>query len=326
MKRNADLFWKIVDIDNLILASYRAFKGKSSVKEVKLFRQNFLENIFGLKEDLMLGNVEFGNYHRFVIYEPKERLICAAPIKQRIIHHAIMNICHNLFDRHLIFDCYASRPGKGIHKAIVRVKEKQKLFTYFVKLDIKKFFDSINHDVLKKQLKQLFKDEQLLSLFDKIIDSYGDTKGMPIGNLTSQYFANHYLSSLDHYMKEIIKVPFYIRYMDDVVMMDRDKENLKQVIRHYILYAEKELKISVKPPLIGRTCHGVPFLGYKIFGDRIIMNGKGKRRFAKKLLTLKKLYQSATISEGEYSARITSLLTYACFADSYKFRSKCVNI
>ncbi len=324
MKRVGDLFNSIIEIENLAFAAHKAFRGKSLTNEVKIFRQDFLHNIFVLREELLNGNILIGNYHKFLIYEPKERLICAAPLKQRIIHHAIMNVCHDIFERNLIYDCYASRPGKGIHKAINRVKENIPKYKYYAKLDVRKFFDSINHDVLKVLLRRLFKDNKLLNIFDLIIDSYGTDKGLPIGNLTSQYFANYYLSPLDHFIKEEVKVPLYLRYMDDVVILDKDYIHLKQTIKKYCRYAEKILLLHIKPPIIGRTCNGVAFLGYKIYGQRILMNGKGKRRYMKMIKILGTLFKKSIISEKEYSSRIQSYLAYACFADSYKFRKNLV--
>lgn len=320
MKRVGNLYDSVADFENLILAAHKAFRGKSETNEVKAFREDFLQSINSLRTDLRIGNLSVGNYHKFVIYEPKERLICEAPIKQRILHHAIMNVCHPVFERNLIYDCYASRPEKGTHKAIIRLKEKIKGYKYYAKLDVRKYFDSINHDILKRLLRRLFKDEKLLSLFDAIIESYGTECGLPIGNLTSQYFANYYLSPLDHFMKEDAKALVYIRYMDDVIILDKEISNLKKLIKIYCQYAKTELQLCIKPPIIGRTCNGVPFLGYQIFAQRILMNGKGKRRFVKIIKLIDDLFNKSLISEKEYSVRISSCLSYVCFADSYKFR------
>lgn len=316
-----NLFEVIAEPENLALAAHKAFRGNAHIYGVKKFRQDFLHNVYKIREELLDGRIVTSDYHKFLVYEPKERLICAAPIKQRILHHAVMNVCHCIFDRNLIFDSYASRPGKGTHKAIVRVKDKIKDYKYYAKLDVRKFFDSVNHEVLKSLLRRMFKDVRLLEIFDDIIDSYGKDKGLPIGNLTSQYFANYYLSGLDHFMKEQVKTPMYVRYMDDVILMDNDYDKLKNMIRQYCEYSYEKLRLCIKPPIVGRTCHGIPFLGYKIFGHSIMMNGKGKRRYIKNLRLVDMLYKNAKISESEYSIRIISNLSYACFADSAKFRA-----
>lgn len=322
MKRVGNLFESIISPENIALAAYKACRGKAMSSEVKMFRQDFLKNITEIRDEIIGGQITFGNYNRFVIYEPKERQICAAPLKQRIVHHAVMNICDEYFDRNLIYDSYASRNGKGVHKAINRVKGYIKSYRYFAKLDFRKYFDSIDHDVLKRLLLRMFKDSMLIELFNEIIDSYGDGRGLPIGNLTSQYFANYYLSGLDHFMKETISVPVYIRYMDDVIMMSNSMKTLKYYIGNYSNFAREKLKLDIKPPIVGRSCCGIPFLGYIIYDNSILMNGKGKRRLIRNVKILEELFSKSEISEKEYSARLTSMLAYVCFADSYKFRAR----
>lgn len=322
MKRVGNLFERIVDVDNIALAAYKAFRGKTYSREVLEFRNNFVENLLKIRNETVSGDIELGNYKQFDIYEPKKRLICAASLQQRVLHHAIMNICHDIFDRQLIYDCYASRPMKGTHKAILRVKEKSKKYEYFVKLDIRKFFDSVDHIILKQLLSKLIKDQGLLQLFNRIIDSYGEGCGLPIGNLTSQYFANFYLSSADHYMKEIMKSPVYVRYMDDVIIMAKDKETLLTLMHNYCDYVGHNMKLKVKPPVVGKVCQGIPFLGYRIFRDKILMNGKGKRRFRKNIRLLSDLFEKSVISEQEYKNRLMANIAYAGFADSYVFRQR----
>lgn len=327
MKRITGLYEHICDFDNIVLAAYKAFKRKSAASEVIEFRKNFYSLISGLRVRLISLDLKFGDYNEFIIYEPKKRLICAAPLEQRIIHHAVMNVCHTYFDRNLIYDSFASRPGKGVHKAILRTQELAKRYQYFVKLDFRKYFDSISHDILKYKLSRLFKDEKLLDIFNSIIDSYGiEGRGLPIGNLTSQYFANFYLSDLDHDMKEIAKCKAYIRYMDDVVIMAYTQDEVKKISDYYCNYAYSNLSLKVKPPLIGRICNGIPFLGYKVFKDRIMLAGKSKRRFKRNIHLLTKLYSRSLISEWEYSSRLVSNIAFVKFADSFNFRKKWLNV
>lgn len=322
MKRKGQLIEKIAETENILLAIHKAFRGKSDTAAVLSFRRSIFEHVHELQNQLQSGKVDVGRYHKFIIYEPKKRVICAAPLAQRVLHHALMNVCHDVFDRQLISDCYASRPGKGTHAAIKRVQSKMGSYKYFAKLDVRKFFDSIDHEVLRSHLMRIFKDKKLLDIFSQIIGSYGEGKGVPIGNLTSQYFANYYLSPLDHYMKEVQRADFYVRYMDDVIMLGNDKSKVRDWISSYQAYAETTLKLQIKPPVIGRTCHGIPFLGYKVYSGRILMNGKGKRRFRKHLKLLNSLYNESRISEQEYADRLLSVMAYAEFADSRRFREK----
>ncbi len=321
MKRVGNLIEKIAELDNLALAAHKAFRGKNRSTEVINYRKNFWENLMVLRSQVLGGTVYVGNYNRFVIFEPKERLICAAPLSQRILHHAIMNVCHEYFDRMLIYDCYASRPRKGLHKAVERTKSLAMHYRYFVKLDFRKYFDSINHSVLKDKLRDMIKDEGLINILFKIIDSYGvDGAGVPIGNLTSQYFANYYLSDLDHMMKEIVKCKVYIRYMDDVIIMGKSKDEIRDRIKKYREYALENLKLHVKPPIVGLTNNGIPFLGYKIYPGRILLGGKAKRRYKKNLNKLNKLFGNGKISETEYAMRLSSSFAFVDFADSKKYR------
>ncbi|MDE6207777.1 MAG: RNA-directed DNA polymerase [Muribaculaceae bacterium] len=312
-----------MDLDNLVLAAHKAFRHKALAGEVRRYRANLLPNLMELQSAMLDGSVKTGNYREFIIREPKERKISAAPIEQRIMHHAIMNVCHDIFDSQLIYDSFATRPGKGTHCAVWRLRDKMKGYRYYAKLDFRKYFDSIDHDVLRIQLRHIIKDERMLELFDRIIESHGNEgRGVPIGNLTSQYFANYYLSGLDHYMKEVVRANFYIRYMDDVVILDNDRDRLKEMVRHYEAFSAERLKLCIKPPIIGRTCHGVPFLGYRVFSDRILLNGKGKRRFRRNMLKLDKLFDKGSISEEEYASRLGSYVAHACFADSERFRRR----
>ncbi len=300
MKRAGNLIEHIADIGNLYYAFYKAKKGKHSKKDVLAFQRNLDENILLLRSQILNGNVDVGDYHFFTIYDPKQRVISAAPFEQRVLHHAIMNVCHSYFERHLIDDSYATRVGKGTYSALYKAYANMKHYRYCAKLDVRKYFDSISHSVLKQCLRSLFKDVALLKIFDRIIDSYssdiltsgGSTsaflndsfveKGIPIGNLTSQYFANFYLSGLDHYIKEVLRIPFYIRYMDDMLLLENDKEKLQRAVSAVQLYVQQMLNLELKPIVFTRTITGVSFLGYKLYPHKILLNKRSKRRYLKK--------------------------------------------
>lgn len=328
MKRVGNLWNRIVDLDNIALAAHKAFRGKRMKVEVRDFTKNFHENLTVLRNSLIDGSYSFGDYHYFKIFDPKERQICAAPLKERILHHAVMNVCHEYFDRRLISDTYATRPQKGIYKALERLRRKAVSFEYYAKLDVRKYYDSIHHSVLKSQLRRIFKDKHLLSLFDRLIESYsvGSERGLPIGNLSSQYFANTYLSALDHFMKEKRGIAVYIRYMDDVIMLSNDRVKLKAAVNDFIEYSRTNLLLEIKPPLIGRIRNGVNFLGYRVYPRRMYLSSRSKLRFRKKLLTYTKRLSSGEYSEKEFNQHIVPLTAFCQQAVSRSYRAECIRI
>lgn len=225
MKRDGNLMWRIADLNNLYLAFWKAQKGKVRSREVVEFKAMLTENLRELQWELLNECVQIGHYRFFTIYDPKERYICAPPFKERVLQHAVMNVCDENFERYQLSCSYASRKGKGVYAAIEKAQEYQCRFNWYLKMDVRKYFDSIDHRILMNLLARRFKDAMLLRLFSKLIDSYSVTtgKGLPMGNLSSQYFANHYLAVADHYLKEKLKVKAVIRYMDDIVIWDNNK-------------------------------------------------------------------------------------------------------
>jgi retron-type reverse transcriptase len=201
MKRQNYLFEAIADYQNIRLAFLKAIRGKRSTAAVLLFCGNIDANLEEIRKRLLSDTVLWGSYNSFTITDPKERVISAAPIEDRVMHHAIMNILEPVFERQMIFHTYACRKDKGTHAALRYAFSQCKSHEWFLKLDIRKYFDSINHTILKEHLDRLIKDYRVRRLFYGIIDSYCKTPGtgLPIGNLTSQFFANLYLSRLDHF-------------------------------------------------------------------------------------------------------------------------------
>lgn len=317
---------RIADYDNLQLAFIKSCRGKQSKAEVRLFRERYDGNIREIRESLLSGNALVGDYSYFTIHDPKERLICAASFRERVLHHAIMNVCHDVFDRSLIYDTYATRRGKGVYAALDRAVWGASRYGYMVKLDYRKYFDSIDHGILKMQLERLFKDRRLLSLLGAIIDSYSTVpgKGVPIGNLTSQYFANHYLSGLDHLMKERVRVSVYIRYMDDVLMMDNDRGRLRDAVAVMTGYSGTELSLRLKSPVYRRRESGMPFLGYVVRPHYLTLSGRSKRRFSKKIASSQARYESGEYSEDEYRQHLLPLLAFVRHARCRGFRRSCI--
>jgi len=269
-----------------------------------------------------------GNYHYFKIYDPKERTICAAAFSERVIHHALMNVCHANFDRFQIFDSYACRLGKGTYAALNRAKQYQQKYKYFLKLDVRKYFDTIEHNVLKNMLAGRFKEVKLLTVFEQIIDSYHTqpNKGLPIGNLTSQYFANHYLALADHYLKEVEQQKAYIRYMDDMVLWDNDKSALlKKGVRFEHFIAQK-LQVELKPLCLNYTAKGLPFLGYRLYPDTVLLTRSSKKRFECKLKKYTDKLHDNEWNQQDYQRHILPLLACIKHADTFAFRQNKLKI
>jgi retron-type reverse transcriptase len=232
MKRRNYLFEQITNYQNIRLAFLKAIRGKRSSSEVLLFCRNVDTGMENIKNRLCSKNIQWGAYRSFTITDPKLRTISAAPIEDRIMHHAIMNILEPLFERQMIYHTYACRKNKGTHAAVKYAFSKGKSNNWFLKLDVRKYFYSIDHAVLKQKLTRMIKDAPVLNLLFGIIDSYHNStgRGVPIGNLTSQFFANLYLSSMDHYILEQQKPNAYVRYMDDFVLWAGSKNELKNML------------------------------------------------------------------------------------------------
>jgi len=320
VKRTGNLINKIADTDNLKLAFYKAAKGKSDKKGVIEYRKNLGKNLKKLREEILSGEIDCGNYHYFKIYDPKERNICAAEFKERVLHHAIMLQAHDTFEQYQIYDSYATRIDKGTHKAIDKAKKFNNKYDYFLKLDVRKYFDSIDHVILMKALEKKFKDLEVLRIFEKIIESYKVTsrKGVPIGNLTSQYFANHYLAGLDHFIKEELKIKGYVRYMDDMVLWHDDKEYLKNCSLTLTNFLKEKLVLDLKVSQINKTYAGVNFLGYKLKKDFVKLADSSKKRFIKKMKLYAEYLDSGEWSQEDYQRHTLPLISYTDYATKIK--------
>ena len=313
---------EILRFENFQEAFLRAARGKNAERKVILFRQNLDENLHTIIEQLRDGEFEFGKYHFFTVYDPKKRVICAASFPERVVFHAIMRICHPYFERFQVYDSYASRIGKGTYAALDRARHFAKKYQFFAKIDIRKYFDSINHEILFKMLRKMFQDGFLLRCFRKIIDSYNPTpgKGLPIGNLTSQYFANHYLTFADRFLLENKKVHAIVRYMDDTIVFADDKDYLLSVVNEYEKYVNEILDLQIHTPVINRTCYGAPFLGYVVYGDKLRLNQRSRSRYREKTAALDDAYGKSLIPEKDYLLHLQALDAFIEKADTYNFR------
>lgn len=322
MKRSGYLMERIADPDNLRLAYWKARRGKDTRPDVGSYRRCLSVNLHRLRDELLSGEIDAGHYRYFRIYDPKERIICAASFPERVLHHAVMNVCHPIFERFQIHDSYATRPGKGQYAALDRVKSHVRHYRWFCKLDIRKFFDSIDHERLFGLLCRMYKDPVLLGIFRQLIDSYETEsgKGLPIGNLTSQYLANYYLAYADHHAKEKLRVSAYVRYMDDMLLFHDDRSELVRISKEFAAYIEVFLCLRLKTPCINSTDKGVPFLGYVLFPESVRLNKNSKKRYKKKMRIYESKLTAGEWTETDYARHITPLVAFTRYADATCFR------
>ncbi|MFQ5771094.1 MAG: reverse transcriptase domain-containing protein [bacterium] len=303
MKTYKNLFPKILAFKNLLLAAQKAAKGKREKPNVLAFFWRLEENLFELQAQLRDQTYRTGAYFTFQIYDPKPRLISAAPFRDRVVHHALMNIIAPLFERSFIYDSYANRIGKGTHRAIRRYQHFFRKYQYVLKCDIKKYFPSIDHEILKSIIRRRIADARTLWLIDLIIDGSnpqefvldyfpGDDlftplcrrKGLPIGNLTSQFFANLYLSDLDHFVKETLHCRAYLRYVDDFVLFSDYKSELRASKREISDFLERyRLKLHPKRCYIFPAHIDWQFLGLRIFRTHRLLAMENVRKFNRRL-------------------------------------------
>lgn len=328
MKRVGNLFEKVVNLKNLLLAAKKAFRGKRLKKTPASFYFHLESEILTLQEELASGCYIPRPYEIFEIREPKVRRIAAADFRDRVVHHAICNVLEPLFERRLIFDSYACRVGKGTHRAIKRLQQFSRKYAYYLKWDIQKYFESIDHEILKRLLRRIIKDKNLLSLLDQIIDHSvpGNLpgKGLPIGNLTSQHFANLYLGELDHFVKDRLKIEGYIRYMDDSVALSSDSRQLNQLLREVRNFLHEKLALNLKEKVvqIAPVAEGIPFLGFRIFPDMVRLQRSNLIRWRKKVKIRHRLFEKGVISEEKLIASMQSMIAHVAHSNSLTLRRK----
>ena len=322
MKRLNLLFDRVTDYGNIRLALLKAVRGNRSSPSAVNYCQNIDANLASLREKLITLNCGWGGYRSFMIQDPKPRIISAAPFEQRVMHHAIMNILEPALERPIIHHSYACRKGKGTRAAVLYAFDKCKSNPYFLKLDIRKYFDSIDQAVLKNRLRRLVKDRRVIFLLDGIIDSYETApgKGVPIGNLTSQYFANLYLSGMDHYILENLRPSAYCRYMDDFVLWSRSKEKISDFLAETETYIDKNLNLKIKPPVSGKTAAGLPFLGFLVKDKGIYLLQKSKRRVKERAAEISGLLCRNEITEEKAAERARSVFSAIAPARTNRFR------
>jgi retron-type reverse transcriptase len=314
MKRIGRLFDQVCSFAALRAAALNAAKGKKSKPRVAAFIRNLENEIIALENELLSRTYRPRPYRTFKIHDPKERMICAADFRDRVVHHALCAALEPIFERLSIFDSYACRKDKGHHAAVRRAQYFMNRHPYFLKLDIHKFFDSVDHGILKSQLRSRIKDPDFIWLLDAFVDHpvpwTEPGKGIPIGNLTSQYFANFYLSGLDHFIKEYLRIEGYVRYMDDLVLFADEKDTLRQALAEIEAYLEKNLCLKLKQEgtLMAPVSQGLSFVGFRVFPGVIRMVRRGWRRFRLKMMAVEGKLAGGSIDEETWRRSAASLV------------------
>jgi retron-type reverse transcriptase len=342
MKRYGNLWRQVISFPALLRAAEQASKGKRFRPDVADFHFNLERELWTLHEELSTKTYRPGPYRVFFIREPKLRQISAAPYRDRVIHHALVNVLEPIFERTFIHDSYACRKGKGTHAAVDRAQQFARRSRFVLKADVVKFFPSLDHEILKALLRRKIKDPDVLWLAARIIDHSnaqqavqshfpGDDlftpserrRGIPIGNQTSQFFANVYLDPLDHFVKERLRIKGHVRYVDDFLVFCDDKRRLADV-RAVIAAFLVSLRLRLHPAksVIFPVDAGIRFLGYRVFPTHRLLPKENVRRFRRRIRQMQKDYASGRVSFAAIHQRLMSWNGHARQANTYRLRRR----
>ncbi|MEP7341398.1 MAG: RNA-directed DNA polymerase [Acidobacteriota bacterium] len=342
MKRHGNLWPRVIEFDNLMAASKKAQRGKRYRETVLYFNSRLADELLQLQTELQTKSYLPGRYKTFQIVEPKKRLISAAPYRDRVVHHALCNVIAPIFERTFIRDSYANRAGYGTHRALRRFTEFARSSRYVLQCDIRKYFPSIDLEILKTIVRRKIKCADTLWLIETIIDAsneqeeriiyfpgddlrtpYERRRGLPIGNLTSQFFANIYLDGLDHFVKEQVGVSKYVRYVNDFSLFGDDREDLAEARRRIEEYlAGLRLQIHPIKSQLFETRHGASFVGYRVLVDRIRVKNENLRRARKRLRRLQGAYARGEKQIKEITPSVRSWIAHLEHGDTWRLRQQ----
>jgi len=321
---------ELTSVENLF-QGWNEFKvGKRKKKDVQVFERNLEDNLFALQRQLKNKAYRHGNYQAFYVHDPKKRHIHKASVADRVVHHLLYRYLYQLFDKSFIFDSYSCRLQKGTHKGVLRLEKFTRIVSkndtrtcWALKLDIKKFFANVDHKTLFKLLSKKINDSDILWLLSEVIESFhsdsGEGKGIPLGNLTSQIFANIYMNELDQFIKHELKVTYYLRYADDFIVLSYSND-LNQWIKQINVFLEEKLKLELHPEkiILRKLEWGIDFLGYIVLPHYILPRAKTKRRMFNKL--------KDKIGSDNFNQSLQSYLGYLSHANTFKVQFLLVNL
>jgi len=338
VKRVGNLWSELISWENLVLASDKARKGKTNRPVVQRFDYNLENELIQLQDELTSFEYLPGEFKTFWITRPKPRLISAAPYRDRVIHHALMNVLEPVLDRRFHPDSYACRKEKGTHAASDRCQQWLRKKKYFAHLDVEKFFPSIDHQIMKNIFRKFIKDSNVLNLMDMIVDCSAEQEkvtnwfpgdnlltpaerksGLPIGNLSSQWFGNWYLNEVDHFMTAHLGIGAYVRYCDDIVIFDNDREKLKDAM--FMLedkMGEMRLKIHKKDLHVHPSYKGLTFVGFRTKRTYKKLAKKNVQLFRRRLRWMLEAYQNGMLDDKDVKCRIEGWIGHAKQADSFR--------
>lgn len=311
----------------LLEAHDRAKKGKANKKEILRFEMDLETNVMNLYNSLKNNNYKMGKYREFTVYEPKERIIKALPYPDRIVHQwYIEEFIKPFIVPRFIYDSYACITGKGTHLAVKNLQKYMRKMPdnyYVLKCDIRKYFYNIDRDTLYNILSKYISDKKLLNVTKLFIYDNEDTKGIPIGNYTSQYFANIYLNELDHYVKDELKIKYYVRYMDDFVLLLETKEEAKIILQKITDYLTNNLKLELnKKTNYYLSYKGIDFCGYKINKDYILVRKRCIKKIKRKIRKWNKTYANNTFDYKKFELSFNSFKGHIKHANSYNLYNR----
>ncbi len=316
MRRVNHLFGAVTSHENLMGSFRLALKGCKRTPSVCRFIFHLESELIGLQDALISGEYRPGGYRFFTIQDPKARIIAEAPFRDRVVHHAVVRVLTPVYERRFIYDSYATRVGKGTHASVRRAQQFVRKRPWYLKADIEKFFDSVDHGILMEIIERKIKDRRLLSLLRVIIDNAPvPGKGLPIGNLTSQFLANVYLDPLDHHVKETPRAPPYLRYMDDFVLFGHSSSEMlawKERIETF-LSDHLALRLHARATYINRSAHGLSFLGMRIFPNLLRLRPANRRRSLKHIRNRVRQWREGYITEERMAQSLTSIVGHLRF-------------
>ena len=339
--KERDLFDGIASFSALHAAALRAAKGKRAKPGAAAFLANLEKEVLRLERELWSGRYRPGRYRTIEIRDPKHRVVSAAPFRDRVVHHAFCAVCEPIFDRAFIHDSYANRRGKGTHRAVARYEMFRDRFRSVLRCDIYRYFPAIDHEILKCDLRRRIACPRTLALADRIVDGSnpqepvdlyfpGDDlftpfhrrRGLPIGNLTSQFFANLYLNGLDHFCKEVLRAKGYLRYVDDLALFDDDVDRLEEWRRRIATYLEgRRLCLHERKTHLAATAEPATFLGFVLLpGGYRRLPEDNVRRFRNRLQGMRMRWRQGSVARDEVERRIRSWIAHAEHADSWRLR------